>query len=65
MNTDDFEFGFVSGLLAGTAIVVFMWIMVALWTEQAKVNTGFLTYENKTYTVSLYDTLEEPNKPEK
>ena len=49
------------GFIVGIAIVVYIWFIVAGIAEDSKVRTGFLTHNNKTYTVELYDTLDAPS----
>jgi len=53
------------GLIVGIVITVMLWILVADQIEMNKVNNGYLTFENKTYTVTLYDSLDKPEKDTK
>ncbi len=51
--------------LLGVLVTIMIWICFAEMTEGDKVRSGFLTYENKTYKVELYDTLDIPKKDKK
>ena len=50
------------GIVIGIVITVLLWIGVADQTEMSKVKNGYLTLKNKTYTVTLYDALDIPEK---
>ena len=49
----------------GVILTVLLWILIAERTEISKVKNGYLTLRNKTYTVTLYDVLDVPEKKEK
>ena len=53
------------GMIIGAILTVLVWIIVADQVEIAKVRDGYLTFKNKTYTVTLYDTLDAPEKNDK
>ena len=55
-----FGVGFVVGALCAFAV---SW-GVAEIVESHKVGSGYLTFENKVYSVELFDTLEIPEKGE-
>ena len=52
-------------IVIGVVLTVFIWILVAKKVETNKVKNGYLTLKNKTYTVTLYDALDVPEKKEK
>lgn len=60
MNDD-----FGPGLIIGMILMGLVWVASAAVVEDMKVNDGYLTYKSKTYTVTLYDELTQPPKPEK
>lgn len=53
---------FLVGILIGVVVTALFWISVADQVEMSKVRNGYLTLKNKTYTVTLYDTLDTPEK---
>jgi len=53
--------GFGLGVLA----TIFFWIITAMLVEECKVISGYLTHRDRTYKVTLYDTLDTPDKDEK
>ena len=53
------------GIVIGVVVTVLLWILVAERIEISKVKNGYLTLKNKTYTVTLYDALDVPEKKEK
>ena len=53
------------GIVIGVAITVLVWVAIAERIETSKVKNGYLTLKNKTYTVTLYDALDVPEKKEK
>ena len=53
------------GIVIGVVLTVLIWILVAKQVETNKVKNGYLTLRNKTYTVTLYDALDTPEKKEK
>ena len=57
MKNDD---NFAVGLIAGIAITILIWLVICFLAEADKIKTGFLTFQDKTYTVTLYDYLEIP-----
>lgn len=59
---DEFEKGMSTGLIVGIICTALVAFAIATDAERAKVRNGFLTWENKTYTVRLYDTLDKPEK---
>ena len=65
MSIDDEGINVLFGMLIGIIITVLLWIMVADQVEMSKVKSGYLTLKNKTYTVTLYDTLDSPKKDDK
>ncbi len=63
METADKGFeGFTIGLIVGILIVTVLWIASNETTERIKVEKGYLTYDGSTYSVTLYDTLEKPER---
>ncbi len=60
-DKDDFTFG----LIAGALIMFVIWMIANDITEQIKTGDGYLTYKNVRYTVTEYDRLDIPPKPEK
>ena len=50
------------GFVVGVVLTVALWFIVANQVEMNKVKDGYLTFEGKTYTVTLYDTLDAPEK---
>lgn len=48
--------------IVGVLCTIVFWLMFADIIERHKVDSGFLTYENKIYKVELYDTLDVPEK---
>lgn len=52
----------LTGFIIGVIITILIWIAVTEQVEISKVNDGYLTLNNKTYTVTLYDTLDAPEK---
>lgn len=62
MNED--VHGFFIGLAIGVGLTLFAWMASNGIVEQNKISTGFLTYQNKTYTVTFFDTLDKPKKGE-
>ena len=59
---EDTTGGLITGLFLGWVTTLFFWIITAELTEQAKVTAGYLTYCDKVYSVTLYDTLDTPPK---
>ena len=53
------------GIIIGVVVTVLIWILVTKQVETNKVKNGYLTLKNKTYTVTLYDALDVPEKKEK
>ena len=53
------------GLGLGILIMAFLWMTVADQVEMSKVRNGYLTLKSTTYKVTLYDTLDTPEKEEK
>ena len=53
------------GLGIGILVTVLLWIIVVQQVEMSKVRNGYLTLQDKTYTVTLYDTLDAPEKEDK
>ena len=62
---DDVAENVLVGIVIGVVVTVLIWILVAERTEISKVKNGYLTLKNKTYTVTLYDALDVPEKKEK
>lgn len=58
----DVEKGFYYGFAVGIISVVFFWALVAKVAERSKVNSGYLTFENKIYKVEFYSELVYPVK---
>ncbi len=56
---------FLIGLVVGIVVTVLFWIGMADQVEISKVKNGYLTLKNKTYTVTLYDSLDAPEKNNK
>jgi hypothetical protein len=56
------QYGFVVGFIVGVIVIITFWILSAEQVEISKVRAGYLTLKNKTYTVTLYDTLDAPEK---
>ncbi len=50
------------GIVIGVLLTVLIWFQVCGIIEESKVINGYLTYQGKTYTVELYDTLDKPKK---
>lgn len=50
---------FVCGILATIAV----WTTTAYIVEKTKVDSGFLTFDNATYRVIPFDTLDKPKEP--
>ena len=50
------------GIVIGIVVTLLTWIFVAGEVEAYKVRSGYLTYQSKTYSVTLYDTLDTPEK---
>lgn len=48
--------------VVGVALVAFIWFLCVGVVEKSKVNAGYLTYQNKTYRVTLHDSLDIPEK---
>ena len=61
-DNDDSLPAILVGIVLGVAFTVFPWVCVAKEVEMCKVKAGYLTFQNKTYKVSLYDTLDVPEK---
>lgn len=59
---DDSGRYFVLGLVAGVLVMICLWWFVADEVEKSKVKSGYLTFYNKTYSVTLYDSLDVPEK---
>ncbi len=57
--------GFLVGLGVGACCVLILWIITAEMVEGEKTRAGYLIYDNKTYTVKLYDTLDVPDSNQK
>lgn len=53
------------GMLIGALLMFIVWMVANEITEQVKTNDGYLTYKNIRYTVTEYDRLDIPPKPEK
>ena len=62
MNMDEFEKGLYFGLILGVVAMLALWSGFSFESEKSKVREGYLTFENKTYTVTLYDELDKPEK---
>ena len=56
---------FLIGFIVGIVVTVLLWIVIVEQIERSKVRNGYLTLKNKTYTVTLYDTLDQPEKDSK
>lgn len=56
------ELSVLVGFILGIVLTLVLWIFVADQVEMNKVQDGYLTYKSKTYTVTLYDTLDRPEK---
>ena len=56
------KFAFWLGFIVGVLITAFVWFNVAVAAERLKVRDGYLTLDNKVYSVELFDTLDKPNK---
>lgn len=50
------------GLVVGVVSIIFIWWLAADLVEKSKTNNGYLTFKNKTYKVTLFDTLDTPEK---
>ncbi len=50
------------GFWVGVGITLCGWWFIAQAVECSKVSSGYLTLYGKTYTVTLFDTLEKPEK---
>ncbi len=61
---DNYQRGFLHGVIFGVVIVVGLWILFAFKTEKSKVDNGYLTFRSATYSVALYNTLKKPVKDE-
>ncbi len=59
---DEYQKGVLHGAVAAIIFTVVLWFVVASEVEEAKVNKGYLTWQRRTYSVVLYDTLEKPEK---
>ncbi len=53
---------FLIGFIVGVMLTALFWWLIADKVEKYKVSSGYLTFKNKTYTVTLYDTLDTPEK---
>ena len=56
---------FWSGTIVGVFVAMIFAIAIAELAVKTKIDVGFLTHQNKTYTVKLYDTLDKPEKETK
>lgn len=63
-SDSDIVKAFFVGFLVALMIAILFGLVVADMSEQSKVRAGYLTFRNKTYTVTLYDTLDKPTKQE-
>ena len=61
---DDDSSNILTGFVIGVVVTVLLWIFVVQQVESSKVASGYLTLRNKTYTVTLYDALDVPEKKE-
>ena len=57
-----YQKAFLDGCAVTFILTVALWFMVAFEVEKSKVTKGCLTWQGKTYSVVLYDTLEKPKK---
>ena len=62
---DEGQEGAIVGFVVGVVLTVLIWFFATDVVECAKVEKGYLTYQNQTYTVTLYDTLDKPEKENK
>ena len=53
---------FFGGVCVGIILTALLWFFIADEVEKLKVNEGYLTYQHRTYKVTLYDTLDTPEK---
>ena len=62
MTEDEKDKNKLIGFVIGVAAVTIIWIVIADIVEHCKVNWGYLTFRHRTYNVTLYDSLDIPEK---
>ena len=62
MNND--QANFLGGIFAGLICTICLWAVCANIVESEKTLNGYLTFKGVRYTVTEYDRLDVPPKPE-